>query len=94
MTWFSGCRQLLSRDIVLSCGDILFLYRDDVATEVFLIVTQMTTNKRSGNAVGLALGRVFMLQHSLVKARSFYVPIEYFLCCDIVWSRLGVSMSQ
>ena len=34
-TWFSGYRKLLGRDIVFSCRDsALFLYRDDVATEV------------------------------------------------------------
>ena len=34
-TWFSYCKQLLSRDIVFPCRDrALLLYRDDVETEV------------------------------------------------------------
>ena len=34
-TWFSGCKQLLSRDIVFSCRDsALCLCRDNVTIEV------------------------------------------------------------
>ena len=66
---------MLDRNIVLSCRDIaLFLCRD----RGFPCHDRDDNDKRSGNATGLTLGRVFMLRHSLVNAESFHVTTEYF----------------
>ena len=38
VTWFSGCWQLISRDIVFPCrNSSLLLYRDDAVTEVSML---------------------------------------------------------
>ena len=81
-TWFSGCRQLLGRDIVLSCHDIaLFLCCDDVATEVFLIAIETTTTR------GQVMQQVWPWAGILCRDKVF-------LCRDIVWSRPRVFMSR
>ena len=62
-TWFSGYKKLLGRNIVVSCFDsALFLYCDDVATEVSML--QPTRPRQEVRcctlhvAIGLALARV------------------------------------
>ena len=77
---------MLGHDITLSCHDTaLFLYRDDVAREVFLVAIETATKRgqvmqRVWPWVRNFMSRqsVFMSRHSLVKARSFYVMTEYF----------------
>ena len=73
---------MFGRDIVFSCRDIaLFLCHDDVATEV-----SMSRSRRSRQevrccilhvATSLALARVSLLRHSLIKVGSFYSAIEF-----------------
>ena len=106
-TWFSGCRQLLGRNIVFSCRDSACFSVVTMSQRRFSCRSRDSHDKLHPSCCNMfGLGRDFSVatefgQGYELLCRDRVWPWARILCCDKVflchdrvWSRLRVFMSQ